>query len=154
MLLLGTCNPAGENATYNGLYYKQEELESMVCEGQLRGVPVKQEHTGAEVGRVVSSFIDKGGALQVVMEVDQGSCEGAIAAGFVRDGIAADLSLGYSVDVRHSENRLLAGSKAVLEISLVRRGARRGCHVSAYQDPGRAVVSLDTRSTWADFDLS
>ena len=155
MLLLGTCNPAGEHASYNGLYYTQDELQEMVLSGQLRNIPVKQEHTGSEVGRVVSSFITSSGALQCVMEVDSSTVEGSIAAGFVRDGIAADLSLGYTVDVKHTGQKLQAGAKQVLEISLVRRGARRGCHVLAYQEPGHDMVyNSDANGAWDCFDMS
>jgi len=155
MLLVGTCNPAGEGATYNGLYYKQDELQSMVASGQLKGIPVKTEHTGNEVGRVVSSFIDASGALQCVMEVDESTVEGSIAGGFVRDGIAADLSLGYTVDVQHSDDRLQAGHKHLLEISLVRRGARRGCHITAFEGPvGGVIFTAASRDAWACFDLS
>ena len=154
MLLVGTCNPSGEAATYNGLYYKQEELQALVREGRLRGVPVKTEHTGLEIGRVVSSFLDSRGALQCVMEVDESTVEGSIASGFVRDGIAVDLSLGYSVDVQHSDDRLKAGEKRLLEISLVRRGAREGCHISAYQaDGGGIVFKTPTEDAWSCFEM-
>ena len=189
MLLLGICNPAGEEATYNGLYYKQDELQTMVADGRLRDVPVKQEHAGGDVGRVVSSFVREDGALQCVMEVDDSTVEGSIAvcsrlararaarvaciksrhrlsaqrnkqAGLVRDGIAADLSLGYTVDVQHTAGRaaLQAGAKQVLEISLVRRGARRGCHVLAYQETGRPTVYKGAApaaadSEWEHFDM-
>ena len=44
------------------------------------------------------AVVTSSGALQCVMEVDSSTVEGSIAAGFVRDGIAADLSLGYTVD--------------------------------------------------------
>ena len=154
MLLVCTCNPAGEGATYNGLYYKQDELQAMVASGALKGIPVKTEHTGSEVGRVVSSFIDGSGALQCVMEVDENTVEGSIAGGFVRDGITADLSLGYTVDVQHSDDRLRAGHKNLLEISLVRKGARRGCHISAYEGPvGGVVYAVPRRDAWACFDM-
>ena len=82
MLLLGICNPAGEGATYNGLYYKQDELASMVADGRLHDVPVKQEHSGGDVGHVVSSFVRSDGALQCVMEVDDTTVEGSIAVRF------------------------------------------------------------------------
>ena len=94
MLLLGTCNPSGERALYNGLYYTEDELAALVQSNALHGVPVKTEHTGNEIGRVVSGFLDASGALQYVMEVHESTLEGAIASGFVRDGVAADLSLG------------------------------------------------------------
>lgn len=154
MLLVGTCNPTGENSTYNGLYYKQEELQEMVKERLLHDIPVKTEHTGSEIGRVVSSFIDDRGALQCIMEVDDSTVEGAIAAGFVKAGIAADLSLGYTVDVQQTHNKLKAGAKRILEISLVRRGARRGCHVSAYQEIGKTVVYHTPIDQWSEFDMT
>ena len=73
MLVLGTCNPRGEGATYNGLYLRQAELEDVVATRAMVDVPVKTEHSGANVGRVVSAFLDGGGALQCVMEVDEAS---------------------------------------------------------------------------------
>lgn len=149
MLVLGTANPAGEAESYNGLYLRDSELRGL----DLRGTPVKAEHTGENVGTVVSSFIDTQGRLHTVMRIDESSVEGALAAGFVRDGIAADLSLGYSVDVRHSEpGRLQAGEKKVLEVSLVRKGARRGCHITAFQPDGERMRALDI--TWDAFDLT
>jgi hypothetical protein len=155
MLLLGTCNPTGENACYNGLYYTADELAVMVRSNALRGIPVKTEHAGGDIGRVVSGFLDASGALQCVMELDEDTVEGAIAGGFVRDGVAADLSLGYSVDVQHTDDRLKAGAKKMLEISIVRKGARRGCHIHAYQQENAPVVFKQRggNSTWDCFDI-
>ena len=159
MLVLGTCNPRGEGATYNGLYLRQAELEDMVATRAMVDVPVKTEHSGASVGRVVSAFVDTSGALQCVMELDESSVVGSLAGGFVRDQVAAELSLGYVVDVQHSSDgrgkRLQAGAKKVLEVSLVRKGARDGCHITAYQDPGKAVVytTAGTADPWASFSL-
>lgn len=163
--MLGTANPSGEAATYNGLYFRQDELASMVGSRALRGVPVKAEHTGRAIGTVVSAFLDSSGALQCVLELDD-SVEGAIAGGLVRDGIAADLSMGYAVDVQQSgatgtgtEGRLVAGQKRTLEVSLVRKGAREGCHIHAYQDKDGTVTGArrharQTDDTWRAFDLS
>ena len=71
------------------------------------------------------------------MRISDNTVEGAIAAGLVKDGIAGELSLGYSVDVAHSDNKLLAGAKNVLEISLVRKGAREACFVTAFEEDGQ-----------------
>ena len=163
MLLVGTANPSGEASTYNGLYFRQDELASMVQSHALRGVPVKAEHTGSAIGAVVSAFLDGSGALQCVLELDD-SVEGAIAGGLVRNGIAADLSMGYAVDVRHSAgtvgapDRLVAGQKRTLEVSLVRRGAREGCHIHAYQDKHGLVAGgkrgrVRDDDTWQAFDM-
>ena len=97
MLVMGVCNPAGEKADYNGLYFTDAELREL-ARGQLQDVPVKAEHRGQELGRVVSSFVDGAGRLNCVMRIAEDTVEGAIAAGLVKDGIARELSLGYSVD--------------------------------------------------------
>lgn len=160
MLILGVCNPAGEECTYNGLYLKQDELQGLVASRAMVGVPVKAEHSGQSVGTVVSTFLREDGALQCVMDVPEDSVRSSLAGGFVRDGVAAELSLGYTVDVAHSEGvdageqKLTAGQKRVLEVSLVRKGARKGCHILAYQDEGKPMVRLARGSdAWAAFDL-
>jgi hypothetical protein len=163
-LLLGTANPSGEDRAYNGLYFRHDELAGMVDTNALRGIPVKAEHTGSGIGSVVSAFLDGSGALQCVLEIDD-SVQGAIASALVRNGIAADLSMGYAVAVQHSgaTDRLVAGQKNTLEVSLVRRGAREGCHIHAYQEtepdlapglaPGPAARQRGIDATWAAFDL-
>ncbi len=137
MLVMGVCNPPGEHDGYNGLYFTDQELRQLAADGRLLHVPVKAEHRGQELGSVVSSFIDPAGRLNCVMRIADDTVEGAIAAGLVKDGIARELSLGYSVDVAHSDNKLLAGAKNVLEISLVRKGAREACFVTAYEEDGQ-----------------
>ena len=137
MLVMGVCNPPGERDGYNGLYFTDHELRQLSADGRLLHVPVKAEHRGQELGRVVSSFIDPAGRLNCVMRISDNTVEGAIAAGLVKDGIAGELSLGYSVDVAHSDNKLLAGAKNVLEISLVRKGAREACFVTAFEEEGQ-----------------
>ena len=57
------------------------------------------------------------------MELDEDTVEGSIARSFVREGVTAYLSLGYSVDVQHTDDRLKAGAKKMLEILIVRKGA-------------------------------
>jgi hypothetical protein len=154
MLVSGVCNPRGEAAGYNGLYLTAAELETVAAE--IRGTPLKAEHSGEALGTVVSGFVDDAGALHCVARINgsrDGSLEGEIARGLVRDGVAADFSLGYTVEVSHSADRLRAGRKQVLEISLVRRGAREGCRILAYADDGSDAVHV-RRDPWADFDLT
>jgi hypothetical protein len=137
MLVTGCVNPAGESAEagYNGLYFTDAELETIVSKRTMLGCPVKAEHGGAALGSVVSSYVDDLGKLHCVMNIDERSVEGAIAAGLVRDGIAKELSLGYSVDVAHSaDGDSIAKDKTILEVSLVRKGARDSCHVVAFED--------------------
>lgn len=158
MLVTGVANPRGERSEYNGLYLTSDEMKSMVSTGELRGVPVKTEHTGGNIGSVVSSFLDDQGRLVTVMDIEEKSVEGALTAGFIRAGIGADLSLGYSVEVQHSKENdaLKAGAKKLLEVSIVRKGAREGCHINAYSDDGKEVVFLERAEAapcWEAFGL-
>ena len=148
-MVAGICNPRGERNEYNGLYLTAQELQNLVP--SIRGTPVKAEHTGESLGRVVSGYVSDDGALNCVIRIDD-SLEGEIAKGLVRDGIASDFSLGYSVQVQHRADRLLAGDKSLLEISIVRRGAREGCRILAFCGDSDDSVFL-RRDPWFAFDL-
>ena len=153
MLLMGICNPTGEKDTYNGLYMTESELSRVVHDSKMRGIPVKTEHAGSEVGRVLTSFLDANGNLNCIMELSKSSLPACLAQGFVRDGLALDLSLGYTVDIQNTENNLQAMQKKIVEVSLVRKGARKCCHITAYQEEGRDVVFKD-QDAWVAFDMS
>lgn len=143
MLVTGCANPAGEGARYNGLYFTDHELREVVDHRRMIGVPVKAEHGGAQLGCVVSSYLDSSGRLNCVMKIDERSVEGAIAAGLVREGIATELSLGYAVDVAHSADGegMQAQTKEIHEVSLVREGARHACLITGYQDDDGATFT-------------
>ena len=153
MLVMGICNPTGEDDTYNGLYLTRNELKNVVSSQSMLNLPVKTEHAGSTVGKVVSSFLDDQGRLQCVMQIETESLSADLVRGFIRKGIAADLSLGYTVDIRNHENKLKAAEKKILEVSLVRKGARTGCHIIAYEDDGQNVIFKDANA-WKDFDMS
>jgi hypothetical protein len=87
------------------------------------------------------------------MELSKSSLPACLAQGFVRDGLALDLSLGYTVDIQNTDSKLQAKEKKLVEVSLVRKGARRGCHITAFQEDGKDVV-FRKNDTWAAFDLS
>jgi hypothetical protein len=153
MLLRGVCNPTGETDSYNGLYMTKSELSRVVSENKMRGIPVKTEHAGSEVGEVVTSFLDAQGNLHCVLEINKQTVAASLAQGFVRDGLALDLSLGYTVDIQNTQNTLQAKEKKIVEVSIVRKGARQGCHITAYQDHGADVV-FKNQDAWVAFDLS
>ena len=156
MLVLGVANPTGEAQNYNGLYFKHDELQQIADSKSFNGVPVKAEHRGNTLGTVVSSFLDTNGCLNCVLDIDESSVEGALAAGLVRDGIASELSLGYCVDVQHSEegHKLEAGMKKIVEVSLVRKGARDACYVLAFEDASGGTKYTRTLNAWKFFDMS
>ena len=153
MLLMGICNPSGEKDSYNGLYMTESELAGVVAESKMRDIPVKTEHAGSEVGRVITAFQDAGGNLHCIMELDSSSLPACLAQGFVRDGLALDLSLGYTVDIQNTDNSLHATQKKILEVSLVRKGARKGWHITAYQEHGSNVV-FKNQDAWGAFDMT
>lgn len=146
MLVLGICNPRGEHDTYNGLYFKSSELRQMVDSQSLNGLPIRAEHGEGDLGTIVSSYVRSDGALQCLFEVPGNDIEQKIAQGFVRDGVALELSMGYTVDVQQSSDmNLTAGAKRTVEVSLVKKGARDGCHVLAFQDTDLPVQVRRTK---------
>ena len=139
MLVLGVCNPKGESNAYNGLYLRDSEIQRMVEQKSLHGLPVRTEHGNGDIGTIVSTFLRDDGSLQCLLALQNRDLHDQIAQGFVRDGVALELSLGYSVDIQQSQNKLQAVQKNVLEVSLVKKGARHGCHILAYQDQNQPV---------------
>jgi hypothetical protein len=134
MLVWGTANPAGEKTeTYNGLYLTNNDIDQLVVSQSLNGLPVKVEHKGVDIGNVVSAW-KNGDKLDILLQLDRQSLEGDITSKFVQGGICQDFSLGYTVELAHSAQtgKLMPSRKVVKEISVVRRGARPGCHIHAY----------------------
>ena len=76
---MGVCNPTGEKDSYNGLYLTESELSRVVSDSKMRDIPVKTEHAGSEVGRVLTSFLDTDGNLNCVMELSKASLPACLA---------------------------------------------------------------------------
>lgn len=152
MLVTGVCNPAGEKDGYNGLYLTQDELRRVVQRGSMQNLPVMTEHSGSAVGRVISTFIDASGQLNCVMQIEENSLPAHLTREFIRKGIAADLSLGYTVDIRNHADKLQAAEKKIVEVSIVRKGARSGCHITAYENDSHKVVYAPV-DAWSAFNM-
>jgi hypothetical protein len=133
-LLWGTANPEGLSDTYKGVYLNEADINSMIeqvgdANMQGQSIPVKLEHSGVNLGRVVSAWKNKG-MLDCVLEIDERVLEGSIGAEFVRAGVCKDLSLGYTVEMAQSGNgQVQSRRKRLNEISIVVKGARRKCNV-------------------------
>jgi hypothetical protein len=139
MYVWGTANPAGEtDETYNGLYLTKNNIDEIVQNGTLVGLPVKVEHKGVDIGVVVSSW-KNGDKLDILVSLDRNSLESDITSKFVEGGICQDFSLGYTVELAHSSvtGMLTTSRKIVKEVSVVRRGARPDCHIHAYTVSGQ-----------------
>lgn len=135
-LLWGTANPEGLQNSYRGVYLNADDVTSMIEQvksANARGesIPVKLEHTGVPLGRVVSAWENRG-KLDCVLEIDERVLEGSISAEFVRTGICQDLSLGYTMTMEQSKNGLQSRAKRLNEISIVVKGARKKCKVHGF----------------------
>lgn len=68
--------------------------------------------------------------MDLVVEIDEKLLQGAFASEFVKRRICRDFSLGYSMQMSADSNgRVVAGSKKILEVSIVKKGARHGCKI-------------------------
>jgi hypothetical protein len=149
MLIWGTANPTGEcNDTYHGVYLKHQDIDVFV--NDICNKPVKVEHVGDPVGKVVHAWKNAQHGLDCIMEVDERSLNGAIISSLVDHECAKELSLGYRVRLNMSalphsssssnregtaatssgENVCL--EKEVVEVSIVKRGMRPNCKIHGF----------------------
>jgi hypothetical protein len=134
-LVWGTANPEGLKDSYRGVYLNEGDVKSMVQQVRAAnaaggaGIPVKLEHTGVALGRVVSAWENRG-TLECVLEINERVLEGSIGAEFIRTGICKDLSLGYTIDMEQSKTGgMQSRRKRLNEVSIVVKGARNKCKV-------------------------
>ena len=131
MLIYGTANPSGEEESFMGVYLKRSDITEFVNNNSLLNLPLKIEHTDTQVGTVISAW-EHNNRLDCVIRIDDDNIDGVFAKEFVRNGLCPELSLSYSVTMQHSKEGLSGEKKELLEISLVKRGARDGCHIHAF----------------------
>ena len=134
MFVWGTANPVGESTGYDGMYLTGSEINNMVIDRELNGLPVKIEHMGDTVGTIVSAW-QHHGRLDLLLNIDEKSprLSSVLASSFVSGNVCKDLSLGYTVAVQQSaDGALSTKNKRVAEVSLVKRGAREHCHIHGF----------------------
>ena len=134
MLVAGIVNPPPvADPSYAGVYFA--ERDDMPAQARaLANKPLRVEHGDVEVGRVLNGWQDKRtGALCALAEIDVSKLPGALAATAVTKGRFGQFSLGYSSRlVRQERGHVVATDKRVLELSLVKQGARPNCHIAAH----------------------
>ena len=132
MLVFGTCNPAGEKSSHQGVYPRKDDISSLVKSGAMINLPVKIEHMGASVGKVISAW-EHGDRLDCVFRIDNTSIDGIFAQEFVKSRKCPELSLSYAVTMQNStEGFLTGGMKDLIEVSIVRSGARDNCLIRGF----------------------
>lgn len=133
MLIWGVSNPEGVDHEHS-VYLTKPDIHDMVQqveEASRKGdpIPVKIEHKGTVLGRVVSAW-EHNGEMQCILKLDENILEGSIGSEFIKQGITKDLSLGYEVSFQQSKNKSIQVKKKWLkEISIVKKGARKNCHI-------------------------
>ena len=134
MFVYRTANPVGEAAGYDGMYLTGSEINNMVIDRELTGLPVLLEHKGEQVGTIVSAW-QHNGRLDLLLNIDEKSpcLSSVLASSFVSGKVCKDLSLGYTVAIQQSaDGALSTKNKRVAEVSLVKRGAREHCHIHGF----------------------
>ena len=132
MLVYGTCNPAGESDAHTGVYLRKADIARLVQSGALLELPVKIEHSGTPVGRVVSAW-EHADRLDCVFRIDDNSIDSIFAQEFVKNRKCSELSLSYNVTMQHSQDGVLSGGgKELIEVSIVRHGARNDCKIYGF----------------------
>lgn len=125
MLVWGTANPEGMVDSYNGYYFRDTDIKEALK--RIEGVPVKVEHKGEQVGKVVTGWSNNG-KLDLLMSIDEDIAAGAVMSSLIKEGVCRELSLGYTVEMQASKNgEDIAGKKTIKEVSLVKKGARHKC---------------------------
>jgi hypothetical protein len=83
MLIYGTANPVPYGGDdYHGLYLTDRDMDDMV--GQMQGIPVKIEHKGVDIGKVVTAWRHQG-RMDLLLEINNNNVlEAALATEFVK----------------------------------------------------------------------
>jgi hypothetical protein len=139
MLLYGTANPVGFGTeTYDGLYLTRKDIDEITP--TMINIPVKVEHSGCDVGRVISAWKHEG-RMELLMDINEDKLQGAFVREFVEKGVCKDLSLGYNVQMsKNAHGKLIASNKKVIEVSVVRTGAREDCHIRGWNNRHKIMV--------------
>eukprot|EP00961_Rhodomonas_salina_P299032 3938596-Rhodomonas_salina.3 len=133
MLVHGTANPQGEEDGYVGMYLSQSDIRNIVHTNELVGKPVLLEHGGDCVGKVISAW-EFNGKLDILVDLPSDQLNSRLAGSFVASNCVRDFSLGYKVQMSSKRDDVATiGKKHIVEVSLVRKGARNDCHIKNFQ---------------------
>ncbi len=148
MLVCGQVNPPALSSDYNGVYFGEKDNMEEKAKS-LRGLPLQVEHdSGVKVGQVISGWVDKSsGAMWALAEINTERMTGAFTAAAVEKGAFRDFSLGYKAVMNRDPKtgRLNVGSKNIHEVSIVKKGARDGCHIAHRERPNK-IYKKDVNS--------
>jgi len=128
VLGFGCVHPQGETSSYEGLYYRQDEMETLAQELYQR--PLYIEHlNGEEVGKIQCAWVGKDQSCYAIFETNQ-SYPGFLANNLIDKGVCSDLSLGHQVTINKSTQEIV--QKKAIEVSICEKGAREKTHILAF----------------------
>jgi len=134
VVAIGVVHPQGENDNYDGLFFKQNEMEQLSQD--LVDLPLCIEHLDEHVvGKVLHSWVSSEKSRPecfVMFETDDTDIRGNVAANLITQGYCCDLSLGHECKVDSST--LSVVSKTPKEVSICTQGARQRTHIYGYQN--------------------
>ena len=125
---VGCVHPRGEEADYDGLYFRQDEMATLATD--LCGLPVCVEHLADKpVGKVVHAWINpEDNRLFAMLETSDDNFPSILAGRLLMHNLTGELSLGHNVVIDHVQGKVIG--KTPTEVSLVEKGARE--HTGIY----------------------
>ncbi len=138
MLVCGQVNPPPLGDGYNGFYFS--ESDDLAGKAKtLKGTPLRVEHNDkTHVGQVLQGWTDAStGAMWALAEIDTSNLPGAVTAAAVERGVFGEFSLGYTAKMNRNiiTGKLNVQDKQIMELSIVKKGAREGCLIQAKERP-------------------
>jgi len=126
VLGVGCVHPKGEASDYEGLFYKQNEMQALASE--LKGKPLYIEHLDqkGQSGEICHAWVGKGKECFAMFETDDDTYHGMLAKNLIKNRIYTDLSLAHDCSV---DKDLKIIQKKPVEVSIVEKGARPHTHI-------------------------
>tara|TARA_B100000787_G_scaffold167573_1_gene154612 strand:+ start:10927 stop:12135 length:1209 start_codon:yes stop_codon:yes gene_type:complete len=131
MLAVAAVHPKGENVDYDGLYFRDAEMDDLAR--GMRGIPLLVEHDGNPVGKVLHAFKNPSDRrLYAVFETNTDTFGGCVAGRLVHHGLAGEVSLGHECKIESSaDGTQRVVGKIPTELSIVEKGAREETKIYA-----------------------
>ena len=136
MLVCGQVNPPPVSSVgYSGVFFSEKDDMQAKARG-LKGTPLRVEHDNKmHVGQVLNGWTDSKGAMWALAEIDTQHMGGAMTAAAVERGHLGEFSLGYITKMqREAGGGVSVQEKRIVELSIVKKGAREGCTIEMKQE--------------------
>jgi hypothetical protein len=132
MLVCGCINPPPvDDPNYKGIYFNKDDNMTKTA-SLLGGTPLLVEHSTKKIGSILSAWTVENGSMFALAEINIKDPRGAMAAEYVKSGNLGEFSLGYTTRMMKCRQTgvFKPESKQIHELSIVKKGARPGCHIT------------------------